>query len=340
MKKRVLFTMSLGLVLVLGLMWTCVSEATAAEQKTIVLKQSVYTPLQHDITRRALEFSKRVAEATAGRVKIEVYPSESLCPAKEDECCPGREHRYNDYRNVVSGWSSADSNFSALPWFLPENPQAAAKALFEIMPIVQKSIDRFNVHLIHIESAPSNYVLVTKKEVRTPAQLKGLKIRTAGGLTDNLAINWGAAIVSIPSAETYTALQRGLVDGTIFSVVSYMSFKLDEVAQYITDFGMGANALLIAINKDKWQQISPADQKAITDLVPTFMQWAIEDYIRGDNKERAKWDSLSLKVYKPTPAESDLWKMGARPLWEKFAAANPDNRQIIDILKKYGASIK
>ena len=92
--------------------------------------------------------------------------------------------------------------------------------------------------------------------------LKGLKIRTVSpAVTDALKL-FGSIPVEMPITETYTAMERGVVDGTVIDWGGFRVFKLDDLTKYstITDFYVVTMAVLM--NKDKWEKL-PEDVKTI-----------------------------------------------------------------------------
>lgn len=341
MKNRLILS-SLMVVLVVSVVTVGFAKAGPPPVvETIVLKQSVYAPAGHPYIRMPMEFARRVAAATGGRVKIEVYPSSSLCPAKEELAAAhgGSIDMTFGVMTYLTGMVPLLS-YGALPWGPPLTKEAVAKASLEIGSILEKAMRGYNVHLLHGTLIPDAYCLVARKEIRTPAHLKGMKVRTPGGLSDKLAVNWGAAIISLPATEVYSALQRGLADATIISIASVKGLRINEVAPYVTDLGMGLNGVVIAVNKDKWNRISKADQKAITGLIPEYVVWQVGEFIKDAETARAEWPKLGIKVYVPTPSELELWKAGAKPLWEEYSKSSPEAKKVVDILLKHGGGIK
>ena len=335
--KKILFSLALAVILVSGFGW---ESPAAPAPAPIVLKQSMYPPAGHPYTVGAMEFAEWVAKATGGRVKIEVYPAASLCPANQELAAAhaGTIDMTLTVTTYLTGMVPL-LNYTGLPWFSPPTKEAVGKVNSEVLPILEKAMQAYNVRLLMTSATPNNYCLVTRKEIRNPADLKGLKIRTAGGLTDKLAVNWGAAVVSLPVSETYSALQRGLVDATILTIPSVKGMRIYEVAPYVTDLGMGMNAFLTMVNKDKWNKISPADQKAILGLIPEYVVYRTGTSMKDVETARAEWPGLGVKVYVPTPSELQQWKAGAKPLWEGFTKSSPEAKKIVDILIKNGGGI-
>ena len=334
--KKTLLSLTLGIILITGVGWEC-----SAAPETVVLKQAIYAPAGHPYTMDAIEFGDWVSKATGGRVKIEVYPAASLCPANQEMTAV--HNGSIDMSKTVPMYITGQFpllNYTALPWSTPTAIEAAAKVNAEIVPILENSIRAYNVRIIMFTYVPNTYVLVTKKAIRTPAEMKGLKVRTPGGLTDKYAVNWGAAPVSLPAGEVYTSLQRGIVDATIITVPSVKGLRLNEVAPYVTDLNIGLSGFVNFVNKDKWNKISSADQKAIMDLTPQYTTHQTEIENKVFEKGRAEWAGLGVKVYVPNAAEMELWKAGAKPLWDWYAKSNPEAKKIVDILLKLGAGVK
>ena len=100
--------------------------------------------------------------------------------------------------------------------------------------------------------------------VRTPADVKGLKVRTNGSPAHNET--WkllGAKPVPMPIGELYTALEMKTVDSQEQSLGLLYSGKFYEVQKYLSLTNHAYSALLVAMNKAKFDALSPAHQKAV-----------------------------------------------------------------------------
>jgi TRAP-type mannitol/chloroaromatic compound transport system substrate-binding protein len=132
----------------------------------------------------------------------------------------------------------------------------------------------------------------SRKPVRTLADLKGLKIRTAGAWLD-MSKEMGAAPVTTAGGEIYTALERGVIDatewGTLWENISPGFYK---VAKYLIIPGVHQPTapFELCINKQAWAKLSPRDQKLIelAAKLTTFENWT----------RIGAEDAKSLDVYK------------------------------------------
>ncbi len=349
MKKRlVLLALSCVVLLALCIIPACKPAAAPTETPTpsptptgpVVIKQSIYSPPGHTYTGFAEEFARRVAAATEERVKIEVYPGASLCTAAE-ELSAAHSGSIDSGMTVLSYIVGQVPllAFATLPWCAPPKLEDNLASVEALRPLVDKALKDYNVKVIWFALTPDVYCLVTKKPVHTPTDLKGLKIRSAGGGIDDLVVNWGASIVSIPVTEAYSSIQRGIADGTILTIPSVLQLKINEVASHVCDLGIGFNGFIVYFNKDKWNRISSADQKAIMNILPEYLTYTFDSTQKTIEAMRQALPRVGVTVYKPTPTEMQEWKGGAKQIWDKYAQSSPEAKPIVEILKKYGGGI-
>lgn len=89
-------------------------------------------------------------------------------------------------------------------------------------------------------SGSSNvYVLITTKPVRTLDDLKGLRLRSGGAPYSRWAEHFGATPVNLPVGDTFEAMSQGTIDGTMASIVDMLSYRLVDVAKYVTNVPLG-----------------------------------------------------------------------------------------------------
>src|SRR5207247_1148498 len=84
--------------------------------------------------------------------------------------------------------------------------------------------------------------MFTKRPVRSIADVQGLKIRTGGGVAEQVAKALGASAFVKPAPESYELLSSGVADGVFFPLESIISFKLDTVLEQATLFPGGMYA--------------------------------------------------------------------------------------------------
>jgi tripartite ATP-independent transporter DctP family solute receptor len=106
------------------------------------------------------------------------------------------------------------------------------------------------------------HVTNNKRPIKSPADIKGLKIRTPPDtMTMDIMQALGADAQQIKFAELYVALQQGVVDGQENPLTNIASAKLYEVQKYLSLTGHKYESNPFVMGKRSWDRLSPADQK-------------------------------------------------------------------------------
>lgn len=109
-----------------------------------------------------------------------------------------------------------------------------------------------------------NVFIMRDHDVRTPADLQGLKIRVSGSAAAAAVESLGATPVQMPAGEIYNALQTGLIDGVITGASAIGDFRLDEVANsYTLNAPLGHISFYLVMNAGRYEGLSEAERAAL-----------------------------------------------------------------------------
>ena len=257
---RILASFAAALALVAG--------APAASAQT-VLTMSSWVPPTHSLTRDVLAvWAQQVEKATSGRVKFEMLP-------KHPSAAPGT---FDAVRDGLVDVSFVTASYTPARHPLPlmaELPGGGATA--EVNSVAfsrihwkyfQPAGEYKGVKLLGVFTHGPGQMFTVKKPVTSVADLAGMKIRTGGGIAEEMARALGASAFVKPAPESYELLSSGVADGTFFPLESIISFKLGSVVKYATLFpgGFYSSAFGFFMNEDKWNKLSKQDQDAITSV--------------------------------------------------------------------------
>ncbi|MGB0733216.1 MAG: TRAP transporter substrate-binding protein [Pontibacterium sp.] len=181
---------------------------------------------------------------------------------------------------------------------------------------------------------PPVYVL-TKKEINSIEDFKGLKIRAPGAYGKFLR-NLGASPVSLSWSEIYTSLATGVIDGSIGSnMIDHRDGNHVEVAKYMYRLPLaGAQVLPIVVNRNAWKKL-PEDLQAV---VRKATEIHAADQLRlskeWESEAVAEMEAKGLK-WSPEPSDADraAWADAGAGLWDEYAAKDKYSKQLIDILR-------
>ncbi|UTW01986.1 TRAP transporter substrate-binding protein DctP [Amphritea atlantica] len=181
---------------------------------------------------------------------------------------------------------------------------------------------------------PPVYIL-TKKEIKSVEDFKGLKIRAPGAYGKFLR-NLGASPVSLSWSEIYTSLATGVIDGSIGSnMIDHRDGNHVEVAKYMYKLPLaGAQVLPIVVNRNAWKKL-PEDLQAV-------VRKATEQHAADQLRLSKKWESEAVAEmeakglkWSPEPSDADrkAWAEAGAGLWDEYAESDKYSKELIDILR-------
>lgn len=288
-----------------------------AEEKAMKLRLSSIWPPQHPFTKLFDQWGKDVEKATAGRITVTVFASNTLSPPMQV------------YDNTVKGVVDVGTCLLAYsPGRLPlsevlQQPlgyrnghQATRLANEYYKKFKPKEFD--DVHVLFLHGAAPGFIF-TKGPVTSLAGIRGLRIK-ANAENADMVKALGASPVTMPVSETYDALSRGLVDGALFPIEALQGFKIGEVVKTVLeDFSMSYMTSMYAVmNKDKWNAISPADQKAIDKINEEYIEKAGKLWVELDNNAMAFAKGKGVTFVRVSKEDEEATAAKMKPILDDY----------------------
>ena len=256
--RKLVASMTLGLGLV---------AASASLHAQTTMKISISTA-QNSHQGVAIDtFAKEVAARTGGRYKVETFYNGSLDGERES------------IEAVQLGTQElAFSSTGPVPNFVPDakildvpflfRDKAHARAVLD-GPIGQELLTKFDAKGFKALAWAENgfrHMTNSKRDVKEPADLKGLKMRTMENPV-HIAAYKGLGIITTPMAfpEVFTALQQGTVDGQENPLPVIMSAKFSQVQKHLSLTGHVYSPCIFVMNKGSFDKLSAADKTAFLD---------------------------------------------------------------------------
>ena len=258
---------------------------TAAAQA--VWRLSNWVPPTHQVSTDILAaWGKAVGEATQGRVSVQIIPALGPPPAHFDLV-------KNGVADVaLIGPTYTPGRFTLLRVaempFLSETSTASSIALATAQEKLFAPANEFDgVKLAGIWTHGPAHIFTVGKPVTALGDFRGLKIRTAGGLSDEVARLAGATPFFAPANQVYDVLSKGVADGVLFPAESVPGFRIESIVKQATLVPGGIYQLphALIVNKAKWDALSPADRAAVDRLngmALTRMASAVWDRINDE----------------------------------------------------------
>ena len=300
--------------------------AAPAHAQTTLTMSSWVSPAHH-LTHTVLAgWAGEVEKATAGRVKFQMLPKHPSAP-------PGTFDAVKDGLVDMSYVTASYTPARHVMPLMPELPGMGDSS--EVNSVAYSRIYWKHFHklgeyngvklLAVFTHGPGQ--MFTKKTIKGIDDLKGLKIRTGGGIAEKVANALGASAFVKPAPESYELLKSGVADGVFFPFESIISFKLDTVIGQATVFpgGMYSSAFGYFMNQAKWDKLPKQDQDAITKIAgENLARFAGKSWDNADKLGIEGLKKANVPIVNAPPAFVDEVRRRSGPVideWIKAAGA-------------------
>lgn len=289
-------------------------------------------------------WAELVKEKTSGRINIKMYPGTSLVGGDQTkEFTAIRQGAIDLSVGSTINWSPQikELNLFSMPFLMPDYKAIDALTQGEVGKELFKILASKDVVPLAWGENGFRELTNSKRPIRSPADLKGLKIRVVGSpLFLDTFTALGANPTQMSWADAVPALSSGAVDGqenpfTIFTVA-----KLDTAANQknMTLWGYVADPLIFVVSKTVWDSWKPEDQKAVREAALQAGKENIVASRKGlippDDSTIKEVQAKGVNVVRLTDAEKAAFKKATKDVYDKWA------KQIgPDLVKKAEQSI-
>jgi TRAP-type C4-dicarboxylate transport system substrate-binding protein len=267
---------------------------SASQEKVIELKLANWSPTEGKEQEICKAGADWIEKRFPGRVKVTIYPAQTLVAAAQ--MYDGTVSGITDIGYVVPAYTLGrfpKTSVIDLPPYISSSRVATPiywDFYKKFLADEWKEVKVLSMHLI------GTFNLHTKKDpIRTLEDIKGLKIRTYGGISNDMMSAFGGIPVAMPMSEAYEALRQGIVEGIIVPISEMRGYRLIDVTFYHT---VGLDVLtsphFLVMNLKKWNSLPPDIRKAFDEELTPY--WNMESAKIWD-----RWMEMGLELVKKTP---------------------------------------
>jgi tripartite ATP-independent transporter DctP family solute receptor len=271
------------------------------------------------------KFKEVIEEKSGGRIKVTIFGNKQLSNSN-------REDAEKVQNNIVQMSSVPTYTLAALAgidqYKLCDYPYLFAndEEIYKIMDgeigqeLSQKLIEKAGIKAYGAYSLGWVKISSNKQPIKSPEDLKGLKIRTTNSdLYMALIKSWGASPTPVNYGEVFTALQQGTVDGMVTTTGLYVSDRFYEVQKYMATVNPVAIVHVPVVNNSFYQSL-PDDLKAVFDESMTEYLAAVREYeAEGERNAVAQLREKGMDVVELTPEQMKTFTTPALPIIDEQA---------------------
>jgi len=269
-----------------------------------------------------------VRERTKGKINIKLYPGVSLVAGDQTrEFTAIRQGVIDLAIGSTINWSPQvkELNLFSLPFLMPDYAAIDALTQGEVGKEFFKILEKNGV--VPLAWGENGYREVTnsKRPIKTPDDMKGLKFRVVGSPIFNETFTaLGANPTQMSWADAQPALASGAVDGQENPLTIFSAAKLHTVGQKnVTLWGYVADPLIFVVNKEVWESWTPEDRKIVKEAAVEAGQQVIKMARKGliapDLSTISDVEKLGVNVVKLSPGEREAFVKATRKVYQKWS---------------------
>jgi tripartite ATP-independent transporter DctP family solute receptor len=301
---RMSFRPRLQLPLLASLAFTVALVCGCTRQRDIkIIKLAHGLDQQHSVHKGMVFLGERLAEKSGGRMRVDVYPSGQL--GSERECLELVQ---------LGGLAMTKVSASVLEGFAPEFKVFGLPYLFRNEahrntvldgPIGKEILaapeSKFMRGLCYYDSGSRSFY--TKKPIRTPDDLKGLKIRVQESpMAFALIRAFGASATPISFGELYTALQQGVVDGAENNPPSFHIARHYEVCKFYSLDEHTTVPDVLVISTHFWKSLTPQEQSWMQEAADESAVYQRKLWTTSTQESLAAVEKAGVEIIRPDKA--------------------------------------
>ena len=311
--QRRIVLLLLGLLSAVAVLAGCAKK----EREVRVLKLAHVLDTEHPVHKAMVFMAERVREKSAGRMRIDIYPSEQL----------GSEREIIEQLQV-GALAMAKASSSAIEGFVPKMRVFGLPYLFRDSEHCWKVLagpagreilvagEPVGLKGLCFYDAGARSFYTRNRNVETPADLKGLKIRVQKSeMAIKMIVAMGGSATPIDWGELYTSLQQGVVDAAENNPPSfYTSMHYEVCKYYILDEHTRCPDVLM-ISTFVWEKLSPEFQQILQESADESVTYERKLW---DDEEKESLDAVEKAGVIITHPDKTPFREATKSLWEEF----------------------
>lgn len=305
-------------LLLLGVFLVLAVHSFAGAADAIKLKAANYLPVTHPMSLLTAWYCEEVKKRTNGRVEITYYPGGTLLnPVKMyDGVATGIADMGVSHISYTRGRFPVMEVFEQ-PHGFPSgwvSTQVTSDFYKKYQP---KEWD--DVEVLYINTSGPLVVLTVSKPVKTLEDLKGLKIRATGQMSDVVKA-LGAVPIPLAMPDVYDSLRRNVIDGVTVDLSTLKYWKFAEVVKNVTaDWQLGTGyTFYFVINKKKWKALPDDIQKIMSQVALEAKEKQASLWNDMDIEGRDAFKAAGGQMFTLSDAEAAKWVKAVQPIFAEY----------------------
>ena len=321
------------LALVGGVLFVTTSSLAMGSPITLKLAHQWPQDKSDYVIATAIKFAHEVEKRSDGQIKIKFFPAESLVKAtNEKTALKTGTIDLAVYPYIYASGAIPQMNLVLLPGLWKSQDDVYAFRKTKAWHALEAKAEKYGFKTLAWVQI-SGGAASTNKPVRTPEDVKGMKVRAAGRFMEYALQQAGASTVSMPSSDTYSAMHRGLLQAIWTSSSSFAAYRMYDVAKYYVspeDYSIFFTIEPICVSMKTWKKLTPAQQQILTQAGHDVEESALAGAKAEDAQVAEDFAKHGVTVKKLTLEDWKQWQqLFSKYAFEKFKKDVPGGAQLL-----------
>src|SRR5688572_9435955 len=302
-----------------------VSAASTALAQEVTLKIHHFLPPLSTVHAKVIvPWCDKIGKESGGRLKCQIYPSMQLGGAPPQ--------LYDQVKDGVADviWTLPGYTAARFPMveafelpFMMSNAEATSRALWTYVQQHARA-DFKDVHPLAFHVHGPGYIHMRDRQIRTLADMKGVKVRAPTRLTNKLIGTFGATPVGMPVPQVPEALNKGVIDGAVIPWEVVPAVKVQELTRFHTETDARFPALytstfIFAMNPARYASLPPELKKVIDqNSGEELSAWIGKIFQEADAPGRKLAEARNNQFYTVPASELEQWRKVAQPIVDEW----------------------
>ncbi len=319
MKENLLFKKMFFVVMAIAMLGTLsyVSDAGAGDKKINIRFSTWHVPAGADVQKLWIPMLEEMKTRSNGRITYTMYAGGALGkgPAHYDIVKTG----LSDMGYATLSWTPGRfplTDVLSSPIVCPAKWKGAEAGMAMYEKLLHTEFE--DIKVLHINNCVMAHLWTTKK-VTSLNDVKGMKIRSPGGLQTKAIEALGGTPIFMPLGDVYLSMETGVIDGIVTCPALVKAFKLYEVADYGVPTSFGCVSEGLFANRKFWDRV-PDDLKPIIEDVGRNAYKIAGIFDENWYDETMAGFGKTIEIVKLSDAEQKVWDERLSTMLSQWAA--------------------
>lgn len=309
------------------------SDASGEEYEKTTMKLAYNLPSDHHVSVGVEQFAEKVMERSNGQIEIQLFPNGQLLDDKDMN------------QSILNGSVEIGLNSSTMwastvpamgifdvPYVFDDYGQANDLLKGEFGDKLRGAMEEKGAKVLIFADYGYIQFANNKRELKSPEDFKGLKIRSFGDVPSEVINAYGASPVFMGAGEVYMGLQRGTIDGATSGTTAMLQRSYHEVIDYLTINNYSYLEFVLAMNNDYWNSLPENTQQLIEEAAKETEDWIREQAELEDARTLQELEDYGVQVYVVPEEDLPKWREPVMPVWDIFVEnAGELGQELLDL---------